>query len=311
VRNRLFSLQQTERIAAIVCHSHALARLAAFPLQRKFGVPYALVTHGDIFDRPKGTYDARLTLFYKAVTPGAYSHARWVIALSPYMERCAVRGGADPRAVQVIPNGIALEDIGLDGPKPASTEPATQSTGLSAIRLLYAGRLAPEKGVEYLLQACRLIADRGLGFQLRLVGTGPLAESYRRLAQTLRLQAQVEFVGAVPRQRLGSLYREADIVCVPSISDPLPTVVLEAMAAGCPIVATSVGGIPFMIEDGVTGAIVSPGNAAAMADKIAELAQNRQALVDIGRQAALAAAQRFSWPTVGRQLIGLFEHPQV
>jgi glycosyltransferase involved in cell wall biosynthesis len=308
VRNRLFSLQHTVPICAVVCHSHALARLAAFPLQRKSGVPYALVTHGDIFDRPKGTYDARLTLFYKAVTPGAYRHARWVIALSPHMQQCAVRGGADPRTVQVIPNGIALEDIGLDGPKPVSTEPVAQSTGLSAIRLLYAGRLAPEKGVEHLLQACRLMADRGLPFQLRLVGTGPLAENYRRLAETLRLQVQVEFVGAVPRQRLGSLYREADIICVPSISDPLPTVVLEAMAAGCTIVGTNVGGIPFMIEDGLTGAIVSPGDATAMADKIAQLAENRHALADIGRQAALVAAQRFSWPTVGRQLVSLFEN---
>lgn len=309
VRNRLFSLQHTEPIAAIVCHSHALARLAAFPLQRKSGVPYALVTHGDIFDRPKGTYDARLTLFYKAVTPGAYRHARWVIALSPHMERCAVRGGADPHAVQVIPNGIALEEIGLDGPKPASTEAAAESTGRSAIQLLYAGRFAPEKGVEYLLQACRLLADRGMAFQLRLVGTGPLAESYRRLAEDLRLEAQVDFVGAVPRQRLGSLYREADMVCVPSTSDPLPTVVLEAMAAGRPVVATNVGGIPFMIENGVTGAIVSPGDAAALADRIAELAENRRALLDIGRHAALVAAQRFSWPTVGRQLTGLFGAP--
>jgi glycosyltransferase involved in cell wall biosynthesis len=266
-----------------------------------------LVTHGDIFDRPKGTYDARLTFFYKAVTPGAYRHARWVVALSPHMRECAVRAGADPRAVNVIPNGIALEDIGLDAPLSASSEIGAQSTGVSVIRLLYAGRLAPEKGVEYLLQACQLIADRGLAFQLRLVGTGPLAETYRRLAMNLGLQAQVEFMGAVPRHRLGPLYRDADIICVPSISDPLPTVVLEAMAAGCAVVGTNVGGIPFMIEDGVTGAIVSAGDAAAMADKIAELAENRQALVDIGRQAALVAAQRFSWPIVGSQLMDLFE----
>src|SRR4029079_6031113 len=98
-------LHQSHGLALVLCHGHPAAALAGVPLQKASKVPYGLVTHGDIFDRPKGTYDALLTQFYKSVTPKAYRNANFVVALSPHMRALALRRGAKERSVHVIPNG--------------------------------------------------------------------------------------------------------------------------------------------------------------------------------------------------------------
>jgi glycosyltransferase involved in cell wall biosynthesis len=265
-------------------------------LKREYGIPYALVTHGDIFDRPPGTYDLALTWLYKLTTPVAYRHAALIVALSPHMARCALARGARPSAVSVIPNGIDPSELARSG------GPAGERAPSLGIRLLFVGRLAVEKGVDVLLDACAILGRLGLDFHLKVAGDGPRQSSLRARARMLGLDSLVDFSGQVSRSALGATYREADIVCVPSLNDPLPTVVLEAMAAGCCIVASAVGGIPFLLESGVNGALVPPGEPQRLADTIRSLADDRGLRSAMGSRAQATAAERFSWEAIGRQL---------
>lgn len=288
-RAGLFVMHQRDPIDFVLCHGHAAAFLAARPLRQRAGVPFGFVTHGDIFDRPRGTYDPRLTAFYKWVTPRAYRTSDLVFALSPYMADLARRGGA--KAVEVVPNGIDPEDIGL----------ATESRGQSdRLRLLYVGRFSVEKGIQVLIEMCALRRD--LDFVLDLVGDGLLLP---RLRQLTARDSRVTLLGRRPRRELGAIYRSHDALVLPSLSEAFPTVLLEALASGTPVIASNVGGIPSIVQHGRNGLLVSPADARALADAIALFARDaglRRSLFENARSSVLP---RFSWMTIGDRMAGL------
>lgn len=293
----LRNLHGSAGVDIVLCHGHAVAALAAGPVQRTLGIPYAMVTHGDIFDRPKGTYDPRLTWFYRQVTRPAYRGAALVVALSPRMRDLALQGGAAPERVVVIPNGIDPAEIGLDGW--AAPPPRVPSDHLE---LLYVGRLSVEKGVDVLIAAAGLLKARGQAFRLRIAGSGPEEEPLRSLAARSGLEGEVAFLGPVPRLELGALYRSSDVVCVPSRSDTLPTVVLEAMASGRPVLGSDVGGIPFIVWDGQTGWIVPCEDPQAIADMLTAISKNLHVLAGISHTARREMVNRFSWQNIGTRL---------
>jgi len=290
-------LRSAAGVALVLCHGHAVAALAAAPLQRRLGIPYAMVTHGDIFDRPKGTYDARLTWFYRLVTPPAYRGATMVVTLSPYMRELALRGGAAPERVVVIPNGIEPAEIGLD-----DRAPPPPRAGAGRVELLYVGRLSVEKGVDVLIAAAARLQSQGMAFRLRVAGSGTRQACLQAQAARLGLEGSVEFLGPVPRLELGALYRSADLVCVPSRSDPLPTVVLEAMVAGLAVVGTDAGGIPFMIEPGITGLVCPADSDLALAEALARVMREAGLAQRMGEAGRLRVAQEFNWTRVGDRL---------
>lgn len=289
-------LHASTGVDIVLCHGHPVAALAAGPLQQRLGIPYAMVTHGDIFDRPKGTYDPRLTWFYRQVTQPAYRGAALVVALSPHMRDLALRGGAAPERVVVIPNGIDPAEIGLDDwAVPAPRAPSDR------LELLYVGRLSVEKGVDVLIAAAGLIKAAGVGFRLRLVGDGPEEAHLRALVAESQLDGQVEFLGPRPRLVMGALYQSADLVCVPSRSDPLPTVVLEAMTAGVAVVGSAVGGIPSVIEEGVSVPAETPQALAGALQSLGRYPALIRCMGEAGRQ---RIARVFIWPDIGATLAG-------
>jgi glycosyltransferase involved in cell wall biosynthesis len=304
-RRALKKLHQGQRLSLAIFHGHPAAAIAGESMRRKLGVPYALVTHGDIFDRPKGTYDWRLTALYRSLTPRAYRGAELVVALSPHMADCAVRGGARREVVHLLPNGIDPCDIGLeasggevqDAPRPRRTE----------LQMLYVGSLAEHKGIGTLVAACGFLGSENVPFSLTIVGAGPDERSLRRQAADGGADDRIRFLGSRRRSELGELYRRADVVCVPSWSDPLPTVVLEALAAGTPVVGSTVGGIPFMVEDGHNGRLVPPADAVALAATLRDLAAHPEDLEGLKSRARGSVLPRFSWVSVGERLRDLVE----
>jgi len=165
---------------------------------------------------------------------------------------------------EVIPNFIA-DDLVL-------AEPGASRDG----PLLYAGDLTRNKGVEVLLQAYRLLSDAP---RLLLAGRVP-AESW------LEVPEKAELLGVLAYDEVISLMRSASIVVVPSITlDPCPTVVLEAMAAGRPVVAARSGGIVDLVEDGVTGRLVPPADPAALAEALSAMIADPGTAAAMGRRA--------------------------
>lgn len=298
MQRALRRLNKVRPLDILVCHGHVLATLTATRLKREIDVPYALVTHGDIFERPEQTYDPRLTWFYKSVTPKAYKDADLVIALSPHMNRVAIVRGANPQNVVVIPIGIDPAEIGVSNGR-ADTK---TDSGTGVLELLYVGRLSVEKGVDVLIEACALLRARQISFRLRIAGDGPMKEGLMHQIHGLGLEGQIKLLGHVGRRDLGPLYQSAHIISVPSRSDTFPTVVLEAMSAGLVVIGSGVGGIPYMIEHGETGWLVSSEDANEIAYRIERAWEDRPGLLEMGRGAQRRAAEHFNVETVGRDL---------
>jgi glycosyltransferase involved in cell wall biosynthesis len=132
----------------------------------------------------------------------------------------------------------------------------------------------PKKGHKYLIEACKLLAERGNSFKCLIAGTGPLEAELKALVDQLGLGAQVEFLGMVPNDRLKAMYanRTVDLVVLPSIVDDhgevegIPVALMEAMSYGIPVISTNTGGIPELVAD--AGIIISQRDAHQLADAI-------------------------------------------
>jgi glycosyltransferase involved in cell wall biosynthesis len=161
---------------------------------------------------------------------------------------------------------VILVDNGVD---PAAYAP-TATPAHQPPTILFAGVLSPRKGLIDLIHASTELQRRGLAHQLLVAGgapeEGPQAEAETREAASHGAPAR--FIGTQPHEEMARLYRGADIFCLPSWWEAMPLTVLEAMASGLPVVASTVGDIPRAVEEGVTGRLVSPQQPAALADAL-------------------------------------------
>jgi glycosyltransferase involved in cell wall biosynthesis len=141
-------------------------------------------------------------------------------------------------------------------------------------RLLYVGNLYRLKGVEYLIKAVKIVKQKH-NIQLDIVGDGNDEERLKEMVDNEELTPCVNFLGHIPHsQALIRLYRSSDIFVLPSLTEGVPSVVLEAMTLGLPVIATSVGSVPYIISHEENGLLVSPRNPDEIADNITRLIEN-------------------------------------
>jgi glycosyltransferase involved in cell wall biosynthesis len=281
-------LRSLPTVDFILAHAHS----AAYTGARGLGIPFGFFVHGDIFARPKGTYDARLTAFYRWVAPRAYASADVVFALAPYLAEMAREHGA--RKVEVVPNGIDLHDLGLEAP------PAPRPRS-GPLRMLTVSRLSVEKGIEHLLAACRLLAP-DLDYELTIAGTGPLDAELRNAAADL---PRVHFAGAVPRALLGELYRDHDLFVTATLNEAFALVVLEALACGLPVVGTSIEALRAVVTEGETGLLVAPADPHALAGAIERIACDEPLRLSLAARAHASVLPRYGWAAIGDEIAGI------
>ena len=197
-------------------------------------------------------------------------------------------------AIEVIHNGI---DEKLFRPAPTTGEQARPADAGGPLVIGVAARLAPMKGLEHLLEAARVLTREGTPpFELRLAGEGNLRARLEEQAARLGIADRVRFLGLVTD--MPAFYRGLDMFVLPSVStEGLPLTVLEAMASGLPIVATTVGGTPEAVTDGETGLLAPPGDAGALAVAIRRLLDDEALRGRLGAAAREAVLARF---TLGR-----------
>ena len=299
IRKNLQSCYRQTPIDLFICHGHPLAAIAGRYLKRRYCVPLAMVCHGDIYQRPSGTYDLWTTWFYRVVTRPAYRSADLVFAPSPYMASCAVSGGARTDAVHVLRHGVDPAEIGL-GSNDLRLDRAPGREG-GALRLLYVGRLSVEKGISVLLEACRQLTKLRISYELNVAGAGALKPLVDDVA-TKKATMNVKLLGKVKRSDLAAHYRAADVVCVPSLDEAFGLVVVEALMCGTTVIASRVGGIPSIVRDGHNGLLVPPGSPGKLASAIERLAANREMLATLTSRAKSSVYPRFLWKTVGQEM---------
>jgi colanic acid/amylovoran biosynthesis glycosyltransferase len=201
--------------------------------------------------------------------------------------------------VHRIYNGLDLADFGR----------ADFSSTLPLI--IAVGRLIPKKGFGDLIRACALLARRGKSFRCEIIGEGPLENKLRQQIDELRLQNDVVLTGAKPQTQLRRQLVAANAFVLPSVIDPdggmdnLPTVIMEAMATGLPVVSTNIGGIPEMVIENETGFLVQPGDTAAMAAAIDRVINDSSLAARLGHFGFERARARFSIEKNVRELCAL------
>jgi len=301
-KQKLVQLCDRVYLKAVWCHSHGLVTLVASPIARKRGFLVIMTTHGDIFERPAGTYDLFLTQYYKLVTKKAYSNADRVHVLSPYMSDLADRNGARKGRIRIIPNGVYPKEIGLEK---VLCRQQSMFTSRKDLRVLFVGNLLPIKGLRYLIRALVVAQARSsTNIYLQCVGSGPEMPSLVSLSRDLGLEKQISFTGNVAKKSLSDFYKSADVLCVPSDSDSLPTVVLEAFSAGLPVVGAATGGISYMVSK-ERGFLFKPGNVDELSKALANLAANKSQLIKLSRECSAVAKDEFCWDTIGNRLVAM------
>ena len=210
------------------------------------------------------------------------------------------------RKLVTIPNGIDERHFEV----PVDSRAARAELGIAGDARVVgvAARLMPQKGIEYLLRALALMHARAPHVVVVIAGEGPLEPELRRAAVELGVGERVRFLG--PRRDVPRLLSLFDVMALPSVWEGLPMVVLEAMAAGCPVVASGVGGVPTAIQHGVSGLLVPPRDPERLADALFALLDDdpwRRRLADEGRR---IFRERFSATAMARAYERLYDrHP--
>ena len=175
------------------------------------------------------------------------------------------------------------------------------------------GRLIAKKGFADLIRACRLLMERRKSFRCEIIGEGPLEEDLHQQIIQLDLQGCVELPGAKPQHEIREHLAAATAFVLPSVVDPdggmdnLPTVIMEAMAAGLPVISTAVGGIPEMVIQSETGFLVPPGDVAALAGAIERLFNEIGLPRRLGERGFQRAKELFSIEKNVRSLLALID----
>ena len=176
----------------------------------------------------------------------------------------------------------------------------------SSFIILFVGRFVEKKGIEYLLEAIRILVSSSEDIKLLLVGDGPLGEKLRKDIKELNMDSNVDFIGKVSTNKLAQFYVLSDVVVVPSIvtasgdTEGMPTVIVEAMAAGKPVVASNVGGIKDVVLDGFNGFLIEQKKPKEIAEKIVEL-KSKLSLYKRLSQNAHISSKDYRWEVVGKR----------
>ncbi len=146
---------------------------------------------------------------------------------------------------------------------------------IGPVSLLYVGRVSNEKGLAYLIHAVKTLTQKGIEVNLTICGDGKEKDKLERLSSELDIKNCIRFLGQVPWNELNDIYSSHNIFVLPSLSEGVPKVILEAMAAGLPVIATQVGGIPCLITHNENGILIPPKSPSAIAHAIETAAENR------------------------------------
>jgi glycosyltransferase involved in cell wall biosynthesis len=280
---------KTMGISHVHAHFAGLAARTAYWLHAHYRIGYSFTAHAnDIFSAP----DPELSL----TLGDLMETARYVVTVSDFSAaQLRARFPAASGKIYRIYNGIALSAFAKA--TPAANEPL----------IVAVGRYIEKKGFAGLIAACSILRDRGVAFRCLIVGEGPLETELARDVSMRKLDAQVTLTGAKTTVEVAALLASARVFALPCVAeadggmDNLPTVIAEAMAAGLPVVSTTLAGVPEMVVDGETGLLVRPGSPEALAAALERMVTEPETASEFGRAGLWRAKKLFAIEATARQ----------
>lgn len=299
-----FAIWRTVRkykINFIHCHWIIPQGFFAALIHALYKIPYALTAHGgDVYSFKKNPL-IRLCSGY------ALKHS----------ETCTVNSQPTGQAVRdILPDAcIEVVPMGVDAQRfhPGNYNPEIKKRfGVKDQFLLAVGRFAEKKGFRYLLQAMPEILKKRPQAKLAMIGFGPQEEEMKQLIAELNLKKSILLPGSKAGSELAEFFATADIFIGPSIvtdsgdTEGQGVVFLEAMASGTAVVASNVGGIPDMIQDGVTGLLVPQKDPKAIAEKVLALLENEDQRKTLAENARRLILRKYCWKTIASQFLDIY-----
>lgn len=278
--------------ASTLLHAHKFGSNAwGALLARTAGVP--LVAHEHNFSEEPSRVRSAVDRRWIGRT------ARRVLCVSESVAEVERACGVPEHLIEVVPNGVRL-----DSAWPRAAARAELGLAERSFTIGIVGRLRPEKAHELLLEAVARLARTGRDVRLCIVGDGPLRAELRLLAARLGIEGRITWAGE--RRDAATLAGAFDVAVVCSHWEGLPLAALEAMAAGVPLVATRVGGLPSLLGDGC-GELVPPGDAEVLAAALERLLLDPSRRAALGRAGRVRVAQRYSFDGLVHHVEQIYE----
>ena len=276
-----------------VVHSHGLSAFSSYGVMFKAGrslVPWIV--------SPYASVDGSMfrLLYNRTIGSAILSRVKYVVCMTSREAAYFVSMGVPSSKVVIAPSGVDISRFEYSG---LYTDPNLSHRFDERRFVLYLGRLSRNKGIDVLLEASSVVFQHD--GTVCLVIAGEDAGEFSRLRQrctTLGLADRVFFLGGVTDQQATWLLRHAVVVVLPSrYGEAEGLVLVEAMAAGSPVIATRVGGIPDVVQDGVNGILVEPGSTGQLVDAMLKVLRD-PSLRDRMRMSNPARAKAFSWTEI-------------
>lgn len=282
--------QLTGRQKSQIIHAHWVLPngLPAAWVARRRGIPLVISLHGS------DVYLASRNRLFQLVAGRIFRQAALVTACSPELRDRALQLGAPANAL-LLPWGAFPEVFhpGLRARQEHSDRAPLVLVGL--------GRMVEKKGFHVLLQAMAEVVRAQPDIRLELAGDGPMREGLQKQAEALGLKEKVVFLGPLDWNAVPRFLAQGDVFVLPSVRDRqgnvdgLPTVLLEAMSCGLPVVASDIGGISLVVRDGENGRLVPPGDAHTLAQALLALLEDAEQRKLLGQAARQTVLQSFTW----------------
>ena len=272
---------------------------AAVQAARKLGVPSVITMHGgDVYVNPEQGYDFPTRWYVRPPLRWTLRRADALTAITEDCRQHALRAGAPKESIHLVFNGTDLRRFS-PAPAPAGSRVGDPRFGP---QMIFACRqLFPRKGIRFLIEAAAKLTPRFPELQVVVAGDGFERPELIRLAESLGISDRVTFLGWVANSELPAYYRAACVSVIPSLEEGFGIPAAEAMGCEIPVVATDAGGLPEVVEHGVTGLIVPRGDSSALAEAIGSLLSDparRLAMGITGRERAL---RYFDWDRSAEQ----------
>lgn len=296
----LSELMKSQGIQHIHAHFASHPAAAAYVIHRLAGIPFSFTAHGTDLHRDRHMLSEKV------------SKAEFVITISEYNKRLIISecGAEIAGKVFVIHCGVDTEFF---KPSPGYSHNSDKVKDSGSISIVCVGTLHEVKGQKYLIEACKILRERGVSFTCHFVGDGPDWHSLTRQVSTAGLDDQVKFHGRLNRDEIANLLRDVDVLVAPSVRtgdgrrEGIPVVLMEAMSSGLAVVASDISGIPELVQSGKTGLLVPPRNERKLADALEELHRNDDLRQSLGKHARFKVIQDFHLDGNASALLELFK----
>ncbi len=293
------TLHAASERATDVIHAHWAIPTgpAAVHAARRLGIPSVITMHGgDVYVNPEQGYDFPTRWYVRPALRWTLRHAGALTAITEDCRQHALRAGAPDEAIHLVFNGTDLRRFSPAPAGQAAVDPRFGPHMIFACRQLF-----PRKGIRFLIESAALLKPRYPDLKVVVAGDGFERPELIQLAENLGIAKDVTFLGWVPNTDLPPFYRAAAVSVIPSLEEGFGIPAAEAMGCETAVVASDAGGLPEVVEDGVTGLVVPRGDAAALAQAIGSLLGDPERRTRMGRAGRERALRLFDWDRTAEQ----------